>query len=158
MKKNDYFKKETRLKEYFKGGVANLTIGIILLSISIFIEFKYSSSIFGASIAIIISSIRSFYLYYKWSKDENQERFQEKLEIEEINLKDERKERNRNISGRYTYIIGLIIILISILLFIVLDILNIMKLNKILMVYLGIYLIFQYIIGVLIFNKLEKNS
>lgn len=158
MKKNNYFEKETRLKEYLKGGIINSILGIILIIIPLFVKFKYSSSLFGAGCAIIVSGIRSFYSYRKWSNEENQGKFEEKLEIEEINLKDERKEKNRNISGRYAYIIGLVIILASIVTFTILDILNIIEFNKMFMIYLGIYLLFQYIIGVVIFNILEKNS
>ena len=132
MKKSDYFEKETRLKEYLKNGVINSIIGIILIIISIFVKFKYSSSLFGAGFAIIVSSFRFFYWYFKWSKEENKKEFEEKLEMEEINLKDERKERNRNISGRYAYIVGLAVILLSIIIFIILDIFNILLNFKIL--------------------------
>ena len=72
----------------------------------------------------------------------NKEKYQEKIEAEEIEQQDELKQRPRDKAGRYTYLIGLLITILSIIVYSVLGALNIMNTEHIL-IYLGVYLISQ---------------
>lgn len=98
----------------------------------------------------IVTVLRYFY----WKK--NKERYKEKLEIEEIEQQDELKQKLRDKSGRYTYSIGMLIIALSILIYSILGVLNIMD-TKHIVIYLGGYLISQVAIGIIIFNQLLKK-
>ena len=98
----------------------------------------------------IVTVLRYFY----WKK--NKERYKEKLEIEEIEQQDELKQKLRDKSGRYAYSIGMLIIALSILIYSILGVLNIMD-TKHIVVYLGGYLISQVAIGIIIFNQLLKK-
>lgn len=90
-------------------------------------------------------------------RPQNTTKYAEKMEEEKINLHDERKEKFRNLSGRYAYLLGLITICISIVVFSVLSSLGIMQNAKILILYLSAYAAFQYIAGILIFRHLDKK-
>jgi len=95
--------------------------------------------------------------YYYWSRPENKARYLEKVENEDIEMNDERKIILRDKSGRYAYIIGLIVSVISIVIFSIMGNLNIIENYKLIIVYLSGFVIFQYLIGILIFNQLSKK-
>ena len=78
------------------------------------------------------------------------------LEIEEIEQQDELKQKLRHKAGNYTYWIGMLMIALSIIVYSVLGVLNIMDTEHIVM-YLGVYLISQVVIGVTVFNHLLKK-
>ncbi len=86
----------------------------------------------------------------------NKEKYQEKIEAEEIEQQDELKQKLSDKAGRYTYLIGLLIIILSIIVYSVLGALNIMN-TKHILIYLGVYLISQVFIGIIVFNYLLKN-
>lgn len=95
--------------------------------------------------------------YYYWTRPENRKRYQEKIENENIELHDERKTMLRDKSGRYAYLIGLAVISVSMVVFSIMGNLNIIQNSELIILYLGGYLVFQYIIGVVIFNHLNKK-
>lgn len=66
------------------------------------------------------------------------------------------KENLRNRSGRIAYNITLIIIGISIIVFGMLGALDVID-SDLLVIYLGILLVFMYVIGIVIFKKLLKE-
>lgn len=66
------------------------------------------------------------------------------------------KENLRNRSGRIAYNITLIIIGISIIVFGILGALDAID-SDLLVIYLGILLVFMYVIGIVIFKKLLKE-
>ena len=92
--------------------------------------------------------------YFYWQN--NKERYQEKLEIKEIEQNDELKQILRDKAGKYTYWIGIFIIALSIMVYSVLGILNIMDTEHI-VIYLLVYLLSQVFIGVIVFNHLLKK-
>ena len=95
--------------------------------------------------------------YYYWTRPENKGKYLEKVENENIELHDERKTILRDKSGRYAYIIGLIVVSVSIVIFSILGSLNVIENHKFIVLYLAGFLIFQYITGTLIFNHLNKK-
>lgn len=72
-------------------------------------------------------------------------------------MHDERKTILRDKSGRYAYIIGLIVISVSIVIFSIIGSLNIIENSKLIITYLAGFLVFQFIIGILIYNHLNKK-
>lgn len=138
-------------------GLIYLFIGFVCLVIALNFESRLESLLFGFSGAGICSGAIILWKYYYWTRSENKDRYQEKIENENIELHDERKTILRDKSGRYAYIIGLIVISVSIVIFSIVGKLNIIENSKLIITYLFGFLVFQYIIGILIFNHLNKK-
>ena len=138
-------------------GFIYVLVGTAFLLCGIFLDTKLNSLFWGFAGAGIIPGLTTIYKYFYWSHPQNSARYVEKFEEQNIDLKDERKEKFRNLSGRYAYVLGLFTICISIVIFSVLYLLEIMQSAIILVVYLGGYAVFQYIAGVLIFRYLDKK-
>ncbi|QQK07319.1 hypothetical protein [Miniphocaeibacter halophilus] len=132
-----------------------LILGILILISTLFYTIKYESIIFG--FAFIGAGLGGGIRYIYWTRGKNIKKYEERRELREIELEDERKEHLRNISGRYTYIIGLIIIFLSFITSTIVLMLDLIEGIEILWTYLIIYLIFQYIVGVIIFKRLDKK-
>jgi hypothetical protein len=138
-------------------GLVYLSIGIACLVIGLNFGTRLESLLYGFAGAGICSGAVILWKYYYWTRPENRDRYQEKIEDENIELHDERKTILRDKSGRYTYIIGLIAISVSIVLFSILGSLNIIENTKLIILFLAGFLVFQYITGILIFNHLNKK-
>jgi len=139
------------------GGLAYLFIGSVCLVIALNSESGIRSLLFGFAGAGIGAGVAILWKYYYWTRPENKIKYQEKVENENIELHDERKTMLRDKSGRYAYIIGFIVTALSIVIFSILGSLNIIQNSKLIILYLVGYSIFQYIIGVLIYNHLNKK-
>lgn len=140
---------------------SNLIYGLIytiLAGISLYVAIAFDNKIsgifYGMTGALVGSGIFTIIRYFYWQK--NKEKYQEKLEIKEIEMQDELKQKLRDKSGKYTYWIGMLIIALSIMVYSVLGVLNIMDTEHI-VVYLAAYLISQVVIGVIVFNYLLKK-
>ncbi len=138
-------------------GLASLFIGGICLVIALNFESGIRSLLFGFAGAGIGPGAVMLWKYYYWTKPENRKRYQEKIENENIELHDERKTMLRDKSGSYAYLIGFAVISVSMVIFSILGNLSIIQNSELIILYLGGYLVFQYIIGVVIFNHLNKK-
>lgn len=128
--------------------------GLFLYLAIIFDDNKMSGIFYGMTGALGGNGIYTLLRYYYWIK--NKEKYQEKLQIEEIEQNDELKQKLRDKAGKYTYWIGMLIVAISIMVYSVLGVLNIIDTEHI-VIYLGAYLISQVFIGVIVFNHLLKK-
>lgn len=148
--------KKNNVKDFLKTGIILILLATVLIVFTVLYRFKFNSILFGMGCGFGINGLISLYKYFKWSKPENIERYKEKQELDEIELQDERKERLRNLSGRYAYILGLVVLAI---LTVVLSFLNVMGIiyNTPLMVFVFTFLVFQYIVGIVIFRYLNKK-
>lgn len=144
---------------------SNLIYGliyIILAGISLYVAIVFDDKMRGISLGVFYgmagalggSGIFTIIRYFYWQK--NKEKYQEKLEIEQIEQQDELKQKLRDKSGRYTYCIGMVIVALSIVVYSVLEVLNIME-TKHIVLYLGAYLISQVLIGIMVFYYLLKK-
>lgn len=138
-------------------GLASLFIGGICLVIALNFESGIRSLLFGFAGAGIGPGAVMLWKYYYWTRPENRKRYQEKIENENIELHDERKTMLRDKSGRYAYLIGFAVISVSMVVFSILGNLGIIQNSELIILYLGGYLVFQYIIGVVIYNHLNKK-
>jgi positive regulator of sigma E activity len=138
-------------------GLISLLVGITCLVSALLFETKLNSILSGFAGAGISSGAVILWKYYYWSKPENRSKYKEKIENENIELHDERKEMLRDKSGRYAYILGLIILSISIVVFSILGSLEITGDNRLIVIYLGGFLVFQYVIGIIIYKRLSKK-
>lgn len=138
-------------------GILYIFVGIICLTIALFTESKLDGLFFGIAGAGIVSGVAMVFRYLYWSLPKNKEQYQQRLENENIEQHDELKEKIRDKSGRYAYVLGLITISISMLVFSALGSLKIINNSIVIILYLGGYLLFQIIAGISIFNHLLKK-
>ena len=138
-------------------GLAYLCIGIVCLLIALNFETKLGSILCGFAGAGICSGAVILWKYYYWSRPENKEKYSEKVENESIELHDERKTILRDKSGRYAYIIGLIVLSVSIVVFSIIGSFNEIENYTLIISYLAGFAIFQYAVGILIFKYLNKK-
>lgn len=138
-------------------GIIFLGLSILTLIFAINETTTLGSSVFGLSGAFFGFGLKSIYDYIYWSKPEREKEYKEKLEETEIVSNDERLIRLREKSGRYSYLAVLGVSSISIWIFMILEWIGIMNPNRILYLYLGGLIIFQLVIGIVIFNYLNKK-
>ena len=127
-------------------GIAYVVAGIIFLLIGIFTDTKLDSLMFGFAGAGIIPGMVMIYKYFYWNSPNNVERYKEKLEAEVGGM-----------TARYVYVFGVCIISASIVLFAILDMLEILENGKIFVFYLCAYMMFQIISGHIIFKHIFKK-
>lgn len=144
-------------KNNFIIGLVYLIIGIVFLLFILLFETKLNSILSGFAATGIVFGAVMMWKYYYWTRPENKDKYKEKTQNENIELKDERKEMLRNKSGRYAYILGLIILSISIVVFSILGSLKIIDNTDLIVMYLGGLSVFQYIIGIIIYRHLSKK-
>lgn len=144
-------------KSNLHAGLVYLFIGIVCLLIAFYFESRLESLLFGFAGAGICSGAVILWKYYYWTRPENVDRYREKIENENIELHDERKTILRDKSGRYAYMIGLIALSVSIVIFSIMGSLHIIENSKLIVLYLAGFLVFQYITGILIYNHLNKK-
>lgn len=138
-------------------GSINLLVGISFFIIQNRFETGLDSILIGLTGAGIGGGIIMLWKYYYWTRPENQEKYEVRLEDRTIELNDERKRKLRDQSGRYAYILGLIVLLLSIWVFYILGSLDIIDNTQLIILYLGGYLFFQYVIGIVIYRYLSKK-
>lgn len=132
---------------------------IILSGISLYIAIifdanKMSGVFYGLTGALGVGGIVSIAQYFYWKR--YNEKYEEKLEIERIEQQDELKQKLRDKSGRYAYLIGMSITALSIMAYSLLGVLNIMD-TEYIVIYLSIYLISQLFIGIIVFSHLLRK-
>ena len=132
---------------------------IILSGISLYIAIifdanKMSGVFYGLTGALGVGGIVSIAQYFYWKR--HNEKYEKKLEIERIEQQDELKQKLRDKSGRYAYLICMSITALSIMAYSLLGVLNIMN-TEYIVIYLSIYLISQLFIGIIVFNHLLRK-
>ena len=138
-------------------GVVYVLFGAACLIVALLTETKLEGILWGFAGAGMLPGILMICKYFYWSSPKNKARYEERLENERIEMHDELKTKVRDKAGRYTYILGLFVISISIFAFSILAALGIMENALILLLYLSGYLLFQIIAGIVIFNQLMKQ-
>lgn len=144
-------------KSNFITGLVYLMVGISFLILSLLLDTKLDSLFFGFAGAGICVGIVILWKYYFWTRPKNEKKYKERLETEDIELHDERKERLRDRAGRYAYLLNLIVISVSTIVFSVLGSLEIVKNSRLIIIYLAGLLVTQYIAGIIIYKKLTEK-
>ncbi|MDO4315444.1 MAG: hypothetical protein Q4C45_06675 [Oscillospiraceae bacterium] len=120
-------------------------------------ETRLSAILCGAGGGCFFNGAVQLRRYVKWTRPENAAAYRERLEQEQIDLRDERKEMLRNKSGRYAYLLGLAVCCAAIFLFSVLGILGVLEGYRPVILFLGAYVVFQYAAGIVIYRRLERR-
>lgn len=138
-------------------GILYVLFGVACLLTALVIETKLEGILWGFAGAGIMPGLVMIYQYFYWSSPANKERYAELLENKRIEGHDELKTMIRDKSGRYAYLLGLLVISFSILFFGILGALEVIANARMIVLYLSAYLLFQFIAGVVIFNQLMKK-
>ena len=138
-------------------GILYVLFGVTCLLAALLTETKLEGILWGFAGAGILPGIMMAGKYFYWSSPKNKERYEERLENEQIEQHDELKTKIRDRAGRYAYGLGLLAVCCSILAFSILGALGVIDHARMIVLYLGSYLLFQVIAGIVIFNKLMKQ-
>lgn len=147
-----------QLKNYLYLGILYFLVGITFLAVELSFETKSEGILYGFSFVGFLYGGLCLYKYFYWSKDENKEKYKQKTEERNIELDDERKTILRDKAGRRTYNIGLSVTSIAIVLLTIVHSFHSIANYNLMIFYLGIYVLSQYIIGVLIYNSLNNKN
>lgn len=149
--------KNNNLKNKFYLSIVYIILSVIVIIVALKIDSTLSSMLIGLSGGFFGVGLKSIYDYFYWSKPERQEEYEEKLDEIKRTQGDERLIRLREKSGRISYLICLAVSTISIWVIGILQFFNKIEGVRYLMLYLGGFLIFQLVIGMVVFNYLNKR-
>lgn len=143
-------------KRYFWSGLISLILGLGFLAVGIFkIESTLGSLLCGLGGGSMGSGLAQLWRYAKWSR--NMGGYREKLEQEQIDLRDERKEMLRCKAGRYAYQLGLVVCLLGAFVTALLGALGLVEHYLPVLYLLTGYVVFQYVAGVVIYRRLSRR-
>lgn len=144
-------------KSYLIESIAFLLGGLVLLCVALLTDTVLDSLLFGFASGAICVGIVDICRYFYWKAPANAGRYEERLAKEKIELHDELKEKLRDRSGRYAYVLGLVVISVSMAVFSILGKLEIVSNSRVIVLYLGGYLVFQAAVGSIIYHHLLKK-
>lgn len=143
-----------RSELYF--GFGYLLAGILFLVLGFSIQSRLAGIMIGLGGACLGPGLVMIFKYFYWTRPGKKEEYARMAEQEKIEMEDELKASLRNRSGRYAYLLGLVTMSISILVFSALDTLGVLD-SRVLVLYLSGFLVFQFGAGLVIFRYLLKK-
>lgn len=144
-------------KNYLNRGIVCVLAGICFLLAAILTETAFDGLLWGLAGGALGPGVGLIIKYFYWTSPQNADRYQEILEQEDINLHDELNEKLRDKSGRIAYLIGLLVLCVSEVIFAFLGKMGMITDHKIIVLYLfGLFLL-QVIIGNTAYYYLRKK-
>lgn len=137
--------------------LAYMLLGVIFLGIALLVGPDLKGLFFGFAGAGIGPGLVGVYRYWRWSAPKNAARYAEMTAAKKIEMHDELKEKLRDRAGRYTYLIGLLLLSGTMVVIEILDSLKIISEGSLIILVLGGLLIFQVVAGTVIFKHLLKK-
>lgn len=137
-------------------GIIYTLLGLALLLTAIFTNTEIGM-LYGLGGALTGPGLVMMGKYFYWSRPKNRQRYEERLENECIEMNDELKQKLRDRSGRYAYVLGMVTVSLSIFVIGILEDLGLIGDSRPMVLYLAAYLIFQVVAGIVIFNRLLKK-
>lgn len=144
-------------KSNFWSGLIYALLGLAFLLAGLLWETRLSSLSVGFGAGMLSSGLMQLVRYRKWTRPENRETYRERLEQEQIELRDERKTMLRDRSGRYAWLLGMALCGVSIVVFGVLNALELVENARLMVLFLAAYLLVQYGAGVWFYRRLCKK-
>ena len=140
-------------------GVGMTAVGVLFLLAALLWETPLESILYGLFGAFAAPGTVQICKYVKWTNPKNAPIYQERLEQEQIDLRDERKSMLRDRSGRYAYILGLLAAAVAMLVFSMLDAFGVVgeETARLMVLFLAGYAVFQLVAGWVIYRLLEKR-
>lgn len=144
-------------KSNFWSGLVYALLGLAFLLAGLMWETRLSSLCVGFGAGMLSSGAVQLVRYRKWTRPENRDAYRERLEAEQIELRDERKAMLRDRAGRYAWLLGMALCALSIVVFGVLGALEIVENARTIILFLGAYFVVQYGAGAYFYRRLEKK-
>lgn len=144
-------------KRNLHSGFICLAVGIAFGVAAYLARLQISGFLYGFSGAYFITGVAMLTKYLYWNRPANRQRYREKLEKESIELHDELKMRLRDKSGRYAYLLGMVVLCLAIMAVSVLGQLGMLEHSRTLILLLGAFLILEYVAGVVFYRLLLKK-
>ena len=146
-------------KSDFRAGFLMALAGILCLAAALVWDTPLGSLLWGFFGAFGAGGAVQLCKYFKWSRPRNAEAYRRRLEEEQINMEDERKAMLRDKSGRYAYILGMLVAAAAELACAVLWQLGIISRDagRTMSIFLGLYALFQYAAGLVIYRMLSRK-
>ena len=138
-------------------GIGYVLAGCALLAASLGSEGRLGSLLFGFAFAALTSGVVMIGKYCYWTRPENRDCYREKLERENTELRDELNQKLSEKSSQYAYLIGLGVTAAAIVVFSLLDVLEVIRGGRLLVGYLGAFLVFEIVIGQVIYRRLRRK-
>ena len=140
-------------------GLGMIAGGILFLLAALLLETPLDSLFCGFFGALIGPGAVQVYKYVKWTKLETADSYQRHLEEEQIELRDERKSMLRDRSGRYAYVLGMLLACAALVAFSILGKLGVVPeaAAELLVYFLAAFLLVEFAAGILIYKRLEKR-
>ena len=137
-------------------GVGMIGLGLCCLLAALLLDTPLDSVLCGLFGALTAPGIVQIYKYFMWGRSPE---YRAKLEEEQIELRDERKEMLRNKSGRYAYILGLLAAAVAMTVFSFLGKLGMVDeaASRLMILFLAGYMVFQILAGWAIYRLLDKK-
>ena len=137
--------------------LAYILVGAVFLVLAGLTDTKLDGIFAGMAGGGIGPGVIMLWKYLHYRKPEHAKAYEERLVRERIEQKDELKEMLRGKAARYLHTLNVLFVALSMLVFAVLDSLELVKGGWLIIVYLGGYLALQLIAGTVIFNRLLKK-
>lgn len=144
-------------KSNFWSGLVYALLGLAFLLAGLMWETRLSSLCVGFGAGMLSSGAVQLVRYRRWTRPENRDAYRERLEAEQIELRDERKAMLRDRAGRYAWLLGMALCALSIVVFGVLGALEIVENARTIILFLGAYFVVQYGAGAYFYRRLEKK-
>lgn len=140
-------------------GVVFVLIGLGCLAIALLWQTPLSSFLCGLCGAFTVPGIVQIIKYFKWTSPQNAPIYQERLEQEQIDFRDERKSMLRDRSGRYAYILGMLVLVAAMVVLYVLEAFEVIgeAEARLTILLLAGYELFQLVAGWAIYRLLETK-
>ena len=145
------------IKKYLNKGIILVLVGICFVLAAVLTESAIDGLLWGVAGGALGPGIAMIIQYFYWSSPENEKRYREIQEQEDINLHDELNEKLRDKSGRISYQIGLLIICISEVVFSILGKTGVITDHKVIVWYLFGLFVFQIVIGNIVYRQLRRK-
>ena len=143
-------------KSYLYSGLAMLAAGAAFMLIAVFTEYALEPLLWGVCGGGLGGGIASLLHYWYWTRPAHQEEYAQMLETERISAQDERKIMLRDKSGAVTYRISLLLCALGAFAFSIASILG-ASWARYVTITLGILMVLQYVMGILVYRRLEKR-
>ena len=143
-------------KSQLISGIIYTLLGLAILLAAFFTDTEIGM-LYGLGGALTGPGLAMMGKYLYWSRPKNRQRYEERRENERIGMSCELKQKLRDRSGRYAYVLGLVTVSLSLFVIGILESLGLIGDSLPLVWYLSAYLIFQIIAGIVIFNRLLKK-
>lgn len=146
-------------KSHLWTGAGMVAAGILFLLAALLLDTPLGSLFAGFSGAFTAPGVVQICKYIKWTRPENAALYQERLEAEQIELRDERKALLREKAGRLAYIFGLLVCAVSITVFSFLGKLGIVDqaASRLVILFLGGYLLVQLLAAEAVYRVLSRK-